>query len=78
MGCRGVRLHEIDAQCVAIRNGLSTIVPARLLTLFNWKELQMMVCGSPVVDIDLLKVRSCRSCLAISRVLDGHVIVWGT
>jgi len=30
-------------------------VPTRVLTLFNWKELQIMVCGSPSVDVDLLK-----------------------
>lgn len=51
------RLHEIDAQCAAIREGLAAMVPIRPLTLFNWHELQTMVCGSPTVDVELLKVR---------------------
>jgi hypothetical protein len=51
------RLQEVNAQCAAIRKGLGMIVPKRLLTLFSWRELQTFVCGSPVVDVALLKVR---------------------
>jgi len=49
------RMHEIDQQCAAIREGLGCLVPVCPLTLFNWHELQTMVCGSPTVDVDLLK-----------------------
>jgi len=49
------RLHEVDQQCAAIRAGLGQMIPLRPLTLFNWQELQTMVCGSPTVNVDLLK-----------------------
>lgn len=49
------RLCEIDAQIAAIRAGLATIVPQRLLCLFDWTEVERMVCGNPDIDIDLLK-----------------------
>ena len=36
------RLHEFDAQAAAVRAGLATIVPARLLALFTWEEIEVM------------------------------------
>mmetsp|Transcript_39042 Transcript_39042/g.63013 ORF Transcript_39042/g.63013 Transcript_39042/m.63013 type:complete len:6535 (+) Transcript_39042:430-20034(+) len=49
------KIHEFDIQSEAIRRGLSTIVPQRLLMLFRWDELELMVCGRPRLDLALLK-----------------------
>lgn len=49
------REHEFDAQCAAIRGGLVSIIPPRALQLLTWREIELLVCGDPVVDVDLLK-----------------------
>jgi hypothetical protein len=49
------RLHEFDEQAEAIRRGLATIVPMRLMSLFTWDQLEMMVCGESTVNIALLR-----------------------
>lgn len=37
------RLHECDAGIAALRRGLARVVPARLLRLISWQELESMV-----------------------------------
>ena len=49
------RLHEFDAHVAAIKRGVGHIVPLRSLSLFTWKELEVLVGGPPNIDIDLLK-----------------------
>jgi len=49
------RLHEIDAQAEAVRRGLNMIVPYRLLSLFSWSDLEVMVCGVTEFDVNLLR-----------------------
>jgi len=49
------RLHEFDMQAAAIRAGLASIVPAKLLALFTWEELEQYVCGKKQVDVALLQ-----------------------
>eukprot|EP01041_Mallomonas_annulata_P000211 gene211-380_t len=57
------RLHEFDVQAASVRRGLATMVPIRLLSLFTWDQLEMMVCGVAEVDIRLLqKVTDYSSC----------------
>jgi len=53
-----VRLHESRQQILAIRHGLSTIVPLQLLQLFTWRELEVRLEGKPMMDISLLKKRT--------------------
>jgi len=48
-------LRESSLQIEAIRAGLATIVPIRLVNLFTWQELEQRVCGIPDVDLVLLK-----------------------
>ncbi|GBG29572.1 E3 ubiquitin-protein ligase HERC2 [Hondaea fermentalgiana] len=52
------RLHELDRPCAAIARGLATQVPRNLLSIFAAQELELMVCGPPEVDIDILKANS--------------------
>lgn len=49
------RLHEFDQQAEAIRRGIATILPMKLLSLFTWDQLEMMVCGRSTIDISLLR-----------------------
>jgi len=49
------RLNEFGIQIAAIKRGLASIVPVRLLPLFTWQELEMMVCGKREIDIEYLK-----------------------
>ncbi len=52
------RLNEAVPAVAAIKRGLETIVPIRLLTMYTWKELEIMVCGRPEIDIGLLKTHT--------------------
>lgn len=66
------RLSEFDVQIEAILRGLATVVPVHLLSLFTGAEMELMVCGSPEVDVDLLqRCTEYSSC----RATDDH-IVW--
>ena len=49
------KLNEFNEQLEAIRRGLATVVPQRMLVLFTWEELELMVCGRPRIDLQLLK-----------------------
>merc|ERR1712048_891910 len=55
----GLRLRfaidEMDVQIDAIRAGLAEMVPARLFFLLRWDEMAKKVCGTPIVDVQLLK-----------------------
>ena len=64
------RLYESKRQVDAIRRGLSAVVPLQLLSLLNWRELEVHVCGRPVMDVQLLKSNtSYRGC----SVHDEHI-----
>lgn len=49
------RLHEIDRQVAAVREGMSWIVPVPLLSLLTSRQLEQMVCGLPEISCDVLK-----------------------
>jgi len=49
------RLHESDAQVRAIKKGLRSVVPANMLTLFSGYDLELMVCGNPMIDLKILR-----------------------
>ena len=42
-------------QIKAVARGLVAIVPPQLLWILNWSELEMLICGTPEIDIELLK-----------------------
>jgi hypothetical protein len=52
------KLHEFDLQCEHIRYGLGRIVPSKVINLFSWRQLEVLVCGSPVFDIAFWKKHS--------------------
>ncbi|XP_063233987.1 probable E3 ubiquitin-protein ligase HERC1 isoform X2 [Bacillus rossius redtenbacheri] len=49
------RLHEMDLQVAAVREGMSWIVPVPLLCLVTSQHLEQLVCGLPHISIQLLK-----------------------
>ena len=49
------RLHESALQLSVIREGLHSIIPEQALELLSWHELELRVCGRPVVDLETLK-----------------------
>merc|ERR1712130_19690 len=48
-------INEFKVHCDAIKRGLATIIPYRMLPLLNWHELRLQVCGTETCDIELLK-----------------------
>jgi len=49
------RLHEADQQIAAIRKGVNSLVPSNLLSLFSWYDLETLTCGTPEVNLDILR-----------------------
>ncbi|XP_048005438.1 probable E3 ubiquitin-protein ligase HERC2 [Leguminivora glycinivorella] len=49
------RLHEFEEQVRAVRDGMSRVVPAPLLSLFTAAELEALVCGSPDIPVHALR-----------------------
>jgi len=49
------RLSEATRQLQAIQKGLGTVVPLRMLGLFSWLDLEILVCGNPYIDIEALR-----------------------
>ncbi|KDO16863.1 hypothetical protein SPRG_21603 [Saprolegnia parasitica CBS 223.65] len=69
-GVEAYRLHEFDDAAKLLREGLGVVVPLQVLRLFSWREVEMMVCGSPAIDMDLLKECTEYSCCEPT---DAHV-----
>ena len=53
--CLKKRLNESSEQLDAIRAGLSDIVPLDLFSLYTPKEIEVLFCGSPDVDVKALR-----------------------
>jgi len=49
------RLSESSKQIAAIQKGLNSVVPLKFLTLFSWFDLEVMICGNPVIDVEALR-----------------------
>lgn len=49
------RLHEFDLQLHAIQRGFGSVVPLHSLSMFTWEELEYLVCGTSVIDLNELK-----------------------
>jgi len=49
------RLRESENAVAAVRDGLTSIIPAPVLPLLTGEELERLVCGSPELDVELLK-----------------------
>jgi len=59
--CRDVlhaRLHESQRQCDAIVQGIVSVVPHRILSLFCWHQLELLMCGKNDIDLEALRSRT--------------------
>lgn len=52
------RLEESKRQVEAIKRGLGAVVPVSMLSLLTWRELEVHVCGRPVLDVALLRANT--------------------
>ena len=51
------RLHEFDLQIDALARGIASIVPIDVLSIFTWKQLEVLIAGNPEIDLDLLRTQ---------------------
>ena len=51
-------ITSVSLQLEAIKRGLSTVVPLKMLSLMTWRELEVHVCGRPIMDLALLKANT--------------------
>uniref|UniRef100_A0A6A7FSC9 Regulator of chromosome condensation n=1 Tax=Hirondellea gigas TaxID=1518452 RepID=A0A6A7FSC9_9CRUS len=49
------RFSEFKLITNAFREGLASVVPISVLSLFTWQELEVQVCGLQSLDVDLLQ-----------------------
>eukprot|EP01119_Soliformovum_irregulare_P002830 TRINITY_DN1308_c1_g1_i2.p1 TRINITY_DN1308_c1_g1~~TRINITY_DN1308_c1_g1_i2.p1 ORF type:complete len:2755 (-),score=1130.06 TRINITY_DN1308_c1_g1_i2:303-7640(-) len=49
------RLEESECQMSYILEGLGTMLPRSLMSLFTWKDCRYLICANPEVDLSLLK-----------------------
>ena len=48
-----LRLNESNSQISSIIKGINKIIPMSVLQYFTWEEMERLVCGKKIVDIDL-------------------------
>ncbi|EFA76374.1 ubiquitin-protein ligase domain-containing protein [Heterostelium album PN500] len=49
---------SVKTQIDEFREGFFQLIPLNLISIFNWKELDVLVCGKTQVNIDDLKIHS--------------------
>lgn len=49
------RLNEHAPQIEALRRGIAKVLPVQLLSLLTWQELELLICGRPTIDLELLR-----------------------
>jgi hypothetical protein len=52
------RLNEFNQQISAMCRGLQSIIPYEFLSIFSWAQLEVMITGSPDIDINLLREKT--------------------
>jgi len=52
---KNIRINESDSQIMSIIKGINKIIPLPVLQYFTWEEIERLVCGKKIVDIELLE-----------------------
>merc|ERR1712000_390235 len=52
------RLSECDSQIEAMARGMEGVIQMRVLHLFSWQQVEVLVGGNPVFDIDVWKAHT--------------------
>ena len=50
-----VRLTEFAPQIAALCRGMASIIPYDFLSIFTWRQLEVLITGSPEIDLQLLR-----------------------
>ena len=50
-----LRLNESDSQIISIIKGINKIIPLSVLQYYTWEEIERLVCGKKIIDIELLE-----------------------
>jgi hypothetical protein len=48
-------MHTHTPQITAMREGFISVVPALVLPLYTWRQIEMRICGNAEIDVDALK-----------------------
>lgn len=67
--CLHARLIQSDVQCKAIKDGLSQVIPAALLNIGTYEELEEWVSGKNYIDVEMLKRHTVLS--GVDYVIEG-------
>ena len=70
--CAAKMTKNIQAQIEAFKAGFNEMVPAKIVSIFDSKELELLISGLPTVDLDDLKVNTEYH----NYNKDSEVIVW--
>merc|ERR1712065_30799 len=54
-GVLSAHAHAYDGVLSELKRGIADVVPLPVLTLFTWDQLEVLVCGRPEMDVDMLK-----------------------
>jgi len=52
------KVHEYDHPLSAMAQGLFQVVPERAVKMCSWSELELLVCGDPHIDVDVLQAHT--------------------
>jgi len=52
------RLNECFDAIEAFRNGILSVIPLSAIQIFSWDELEALVCGTKVIDVNRLKANT--------------------
>eukprot|EP00930_Biecheleria_cincta_P024703 TRINITY_DN17656_c0_g2_i1.p1 TRINITY_DN17656_c0_g2~~TRINITY_DN17656_c0_g2_i1.p1 ORF type:complete len:2961 (+),score=516.66 TRINITY_DN17656_c0_g2_i1:894-8885(+) len=53
-----MRFEECKEQVALLRASMTTVIPMDYVALWGWQDLQLAVCGSPEIDIRILKKKA--------------------
>ena len=52
-------LHRVSSQLGMLLKGFYEIIPQNLISIFDFQELELLVCGLPNIDLDDWKKNMC-------------------
>ena len=60
------RLAESVPQMTLIRRGLQTVVPEQALCALTWQEIEIRICGNPIISVEALRAHTVLDSLSAS------------
>jgi E3 ubiquitin-protein ligase HUWE1 len=55
MYCYQKMAKDIEEQIKAFLSGFHELIPQQLISIFEWKEMELMLCGLPDIDVSDMK-----------------------